>query len=162
VEPALKTREIRRECLPASCERARAAPLRVLPIQSRPSHSTLKAPVPLLPRQGMCSRLPPGSPLRHQLQSRERRARVSAIQNQMDPKQVIEEAMRLPVDARAALAGQLLASLDSTEVDPGREAAWADEIQARLKAWESGSMPAVAKDEFLNRLERTARGTSAT
>lgn len=80
----------------------------------------------------------------------------------MDPKQVIEEAMRLPVDARAALAGQLLASLDTAEVDAGREAAWADEIQARLKAWESGNMPAVAKEEFLNQLERTARGTSAT
>jgi hypothetical protein len=80
----------------------------------------------------------------------------------MDPKQVIEEAMRLPVDARAALAGQLLASLDGTDVDAGREAAWTDEIQARLKAWERGDMLSVAKDEFLNQLERTARGTSAT
>jgi putative addiction module component (TIGR02574 family) len=83
-------------------------------------------------------------------------------QCRMDPKQVIEEAMRLPVDARAALAGQLLASLDDAEVDAGREAAWADEIQARLKAWETGDMPAVSKDEFFNQLERTARGTSAT
>lgn len=75
---------------------------------------------------------------------------------------MIEEAMRLPVDARAALAGQLLASLDSTEVDPGREAAWADEIQARLKAWGSGDMPSVARDEFLDQLERAARGRSTT
>lgn len=80
----------------------------------------------------------------------------------MDPRQVIDEAMRLPADARAALAGQLLASLDSTEVDSGREAAWADEIQARLKAWESGNMSSVPKDEFLNQLERAAPDTSAT
>lgn len=68
----------------------------------------------------------------------------------MDAKRVIEEALRLPVDARAALAGELLASLDGSEVDPGREAAWADEIRHRIDAWEQGEMKSITSTDFLS------------
>jgi hypothetical protein len=42
----------------------------------------------------------------------------------MDAKRIIDEALRLPVDIRAALAGELLASLDDSELEPDRETAW--------------------------------------
>jgi hypothetical protein len=38
--------------------------------------------------------------------------------------------------ARAALAGELLASLDGETVDEGREAAWAEKLRSRLDAWQ--------------------------
>ena len=46
-------------------------------------------------------------------------------------KKLLEEALKLPDEARAALAGSLLDSLEST-VDPDGEAAWAEEIASRL------------------------------
>jgi len=76
----------------------------------------------------------------------------------MDVKRVLDEALRLPVDARAALAGELLASLDGADADPDREAAWAAEIRQRLAAYEDGSATAVPADEFLSRLGEVVRG----
>jgi putative addiction module component (TIGR02574 family) len=80
----------------------------------------------------------------------------------MDAKRVIDEALRLPPDARAALAGQLLASLNDSEVDPDREGAWANEIRARLDAWERGELTSISEDDFLAGLARAARGKPAT
>ena len=48
-----------------------------------------------------------------------------------------EEAMSLPVEARAALAGSLLESLDET-VDEDAEAEWAAEINRRVQDLDSG------------------------
>jgi hypothetical protein len=47
----------------------------------------------------------------------------------MDSKQLLVEALRLTDEERAALAGELLDSLDS-DVDPDAEAAWAAEIRS--------------------------------
>jgi hypothetical protein len=44
-----------------------------------------------------------------------------------DASKILEEALKLPPEARAALAGSLIESLDET-VDENAEAAWADEI----------------------------------
>ena len=41
----------------------------------------------------------------------------------MDAKRVIDEALQLPAEARAALAGELLASLEDSEIESDREAA---------------------------------------
>lgn len=68
------------------------------------------------------------------------------------------EALRLPVDARAALAGELLASLEGEVVDADREAAWADEIRSRLHAWERGELSSISEQEFFARLDETVRG----
>jgi putative addiction module component (TIGR02574 family) len=67
----------------------------------------------------------------------------------MDAKRVIDEALRLPVDIRAALAGELLASLDDSEIEPDREAAWSTEIRDRIDAYERGDVTAVPVDEAL-------------
>jgi putative addiction module component (TIGR02574 family) len=47
------------------------------------------------------------------------------------PRKVLEEAMKLPPEARAALAASLLESLDD-QVDEDAEVAWAAEIGKRL------------------------------
>jgi putative addiction module component (TIGR02574 family) len=75
----------------------------------------------------------------------------------MDAKRVIDEALRLPVDIRAALAGELLASLDDSELEPDREAAWSTEIRDRIDAYERGDVTAVPVDEALTQI-RAVRG----
>jgi putative addiction module component (TIGR02574 family) len=78
----------------------------------------------------------------------------------VDSKRVIDEALRLPPEARAALAGELLASLDGDPVDSDREAMWADEIRRRLDAWERGEVTSIPADDFLVRLSETVGGKS--
>ncbi len=79
----------------------------------------------------------------------------------MDSKRVVVEALQLPADARAALAGELLASLDGETGDEGREAAWAEEIRSRLDAWQRGDVTAVSGDDFLARLDEIVSGEPA-
>jgi putative addiction module component (TIGR02574 family) len=50
---------------------------------------------------------------------------------------ILEEALKLPVEARAALAGSLIESLDET-VDENVETAWADEIARRVEELDAG------------------------
>jgi putative addiction module component (TIGR02574 family) len=75
----------------------------------------------------------------------------------MDAKRVIDEALRLPVDIRAALAGELLASLDDSELEADREAAGSTEIRDRIDAYERGDVTAVPVDEALAQI-RAVRG----
>ena len=51
---------------------------------------------------------------------------------------ILEEALKLPVEARAALAGSLIESLDET-VDENVEGAWADEIARRVEELDAGN-----------------------
>lgn len=79
----------------------------------------------------------------------------------MDSKQLLVEALRLTEEERAALAGELLESLDS-EVDPDAEAAWAREIRARISELESGRAKAVPWAEARRRIHAAAgRGSGA-
>ncbi len=55
-----------------------------------------------------------------------------------DPSKLLEEALKLPPNARAALAGSLLESLDQ-EVDEDAEAAWEAEIARRVEELDSKS-----------------------
>jgi putative addiction module component (TIGR02574 family) len=52
---------------------------------------------------------------------------------------VLEDALRLPPEARGALAVRLLDSLD-TKVDPDAEAAWDAEIARREQELDSGKV----------------------
>jgi hypothetical protein len=58
----------------------------------------------------------------------------------MEPKELLAEALRLPEDARAVLAGELIESLEG-EVDPEAQAARATEIRARLDAGSDTTTP---------------------
>lgn len=53
-----------------------------------------------------------------------------------DVSKLFEKALRLPVEARAALAGSLIDSLEDT-VDQDAEAAWAEEIARRVRELDS-------------------------
>jgi putative addiction module component (TIGR02574 family) len=79
----------------------------------------------------------------------------------MDVKRVFDEALRLPSDVRAALARELLASLEDQKVDPDREALWAAEIRRRLDAYERGEVTALSADDMLARLGAVVSGETA-
>ena len=64
---------------------------------------------------------------------------------------LLEEALKLPVEARAALAGSLIESLDET-VDEDVEQAWAVEIARRLGEIQSGKVQAVPWVEARRRI----------
>jgi len=53
--------------------------------------------------------------------------------------ELLQKALALPPEARAALAGSLLESLDDT-VDPSAEEAWSQEIARRIEELDSGKV----------------------
>lgn len=71
---------------------------------------------------------------------------------------VLEEALLLPPEARAAIAGRLLESLDD-KVDADAEAAWAREISRRLQEVDSGQVKAVPWAEARKRILGGVDGT---
>jgi len=56
-----------------------------------------------------------------------------------DLKVLLEKALMLPAEARAALAGSLLDRL-AQEVDSDVEAAWSEEISRRISELDSGKV----------------------
>ena len=59
-----------------------------------------------------------------------------------DAARLLAEALKLPAHDRAAVAGQLLQSLDE-QVDEDAEAAWIDEIGRRVRELDAGVVGAV-------------------
>ncbi len=60
--------------------------------------------------------------------------------------ELLIEALRLPVEARAALAGSLIDSLDES-VDEDAEAAWAHEIDRRVQELDRGAVRTIPWSE---------------
>ena len=56
--------------------------------------------------------------------------------------EILKDALALPMEARAALAGLLLESLD-TEVDEDAEVAWAIEVNRRVAELDSRAVKTV-------------------
>lgn len=66
-------------------------------------------------------------------------------------KQVLEDALRLPEQARAELAGALLESLDPvTDVDA--DEAWQTEVRRRIAELDSGAVETISEEEFFRSL----------
>lgn len=63
-----------------------------------------------------------------------------------DLKSLLEKALKLPPEARAALAGSLLESLDQ-EIDENVEEAWSIEIARRVSEIDSGKVQTVPWSE---------------
>ena len=80
----------------------------------------------------------------------------------MSPKalQLLREALSLPPKARADIAGTLLRSLD-VEDDPDVEAAWAVEIERRLRDVQSGKVKLVPWEQVRRRLRAGLRRGAA-
>jgi len=64
---------------------------------------------------------------------------------------ILKEALKLPPEARAALAGTLLDSLDET-VDQGAESAWEAEVLLRLKEIDGGRVKLMPWSEARNEI----------
>jgi putative addiction module component (TIGR02574 family) len=64
---------------------------------------------------------------------------------------LLKEALKLPPEARAALAGSLLDSLDQ-EIDEDAEAAWQTEISRRMRELDSGAVQPVPWSEARRRI----------
>jgi putative addiction module component (TIGR02574 family) len=66
----------------------------------------------------------------------------------MDKREIklIDEALRLPPEARAALASKLIESLDEA-VDPDAEAAWAEEVERRVQELDRGTVNGIPWDK---------------
>ncbi len=69
-----------------------------------------------------------------------------------EAKALLEKALALPDDERAELAGNLIASLDTT-VDADADAAWQAEVARRAQEVRSGAVGTVAWEE----VQRKAR-----
>ena len=64
---------------------------------------------------------------------------------------LLKKALALPVEARAALAGSLLDTLDET-VDEEVEASWQREIASRIEQLDSGKAKTIPWTEVRKRL----------
>jgi putative addiction module component (TIGR02574 family) len=71
----------------------------------------------------------------------------------MSPKvsKVVQDALKLPAAARAALAGSLIESLDA-RIDEAAEGAWRKEIAKRAAELDSGAVASVSWREVRRRL----------
>jgi putative addiction module component (TIGR02574 family) len=74
----------------------------------------------------------------------------------MDSRQLLAEALRLSDEERAALAGELIQSLER-EVDSEAEAAWSAEIRSRLERVEAGTATTVSWAEARRRIHAAAQ-----
>jgi len=63
-----------------------------------------------------------------------------------DPGKLLEEALKLSPEARAALAASLLESLDE-RIDEDAEDAWAEEIAKRIHELDSGAVTPIPWSE---------------
>ncbi len=73
----------------------------------------------------------------------------------MDPRELLVEALRLSDDQRAALAGELIQSLE-TDVDPDAEAEWSAEIRRRIAQVDAGTALTVPWSEARRRIHAAA------
>jgi putative addiction module component (TIGR02574 family) len=73
----------------------------------------------------------------------------------MNSRQLLDAALQLSPEERAALAGELIQSLD-TEVDADAEAAWSAEIYARLARVDAGLAKTVPWSEARRRIHAAA------
>ncbi|WP_027147875.1 addiction module protein [Methylobacter tundripaludum] len=69
----------------------------------------------------------------------------------MNRKQLFDQALNLPLADRAALAEQLLASLD--QPDPQIDKLIAIEAERRIDAYDNGEIRSIPADQVFDRLE---------
>jgi putative addiction module component (TIGR02574 family) len=76
-----------------------------------------------------------------------------------DAENVLVAALRLPAEARAAVAAELIESLDDPEqADEDVEAAWSEEIRQRLADVDAGVVTPIPWPEARRRILAAASG----
>ena len=68
-------------------------------------------------------------------------------------KLILDQALRLPANDRAALVENLILSLDKP--DPSLDAQWLKEAEDRLAAYQSGELAAVDAEQVFTELGKT-------
>jgi putative addiction module component (TIGR02574 family) len=71
-------------------------------------------------------------------------------------RELLSEALELPLDDRAKLAAELLESLEQAETDV--EKAWAQEIERRVAAARAGELASTDWRAVLDRVEQEVLG----
>jgi putative addiction module component (TIGR02574 family) len=71
--------------------------------------------------------------------------------------ELLKRALALPPEARAALAGSLLESLDET-VDASAEAEWSNEIARRIAELDSGKVKPIPWEEARRQISAILNG----
>ena len=66
--------------------------------------------------------------------------------------ETLESALRLPAMERAAIADELISSLD--QPDESIDALWIKESEDRVAAFERGEIKAISEEEMFARLEK--------
>ena len=75
----------------------------------------------------------------------------------IEPNQILEQALTLPENQRAAIAASLLQSLDS-ESDPDSETHWNAEIERRLDEIDNGTVELIPWSEVRSKLQKIRNG----
>lgn len=73
---------------------------------------------------------------------------------QADVRELIEAALKLPPEARGALASRLIDSLQDDEVDADAEVAWEAEIARRIRELDSGQIRTIPWSEARQQILR--------
>jgi hypothetical protein len=73
-----------------------------------------------------------------------------------EARELLTEALELPLDERAKFAAELLESLE--EAEAGVEEAWASEIQKRVSAARAGELASTDWRTVLDRVEKEVLG----
>jgi putative addiction module component (TIGR02574 family) len=68
-----------------------------------------------------------------------------------ESQQLLQTALALPEAERAEIAASLIRSLD-TEIDEDAEAAWAAEIERRIKSIDSGDVELIPWDDVMREM----------
>lgn len=71
-------------------------------------------------------------------------------------RELLDEALELPLDERAKMAAELLESLE--EAEAGVQQAWAEEIEKRVAAARAGELASTDWRMVLDRVEREVLG----
>ena len=74
----------------------------------------------------------------------------------MSSDQILKEAMALPAQEKARLAEKLLSSLESDQ--EGVNAAWEEELEARIDAYERGEETARPAEEVISEIRGRLMG----
>jgi putative addiction module component (TIGR02574 family) len=75
----------------------------------------------------------------------------------ISPAEILSSAMQLSDAERTMLARQLMLSIENEAFDADSDAAWQNEIDARLAAIESGQFQAENWEEALTRIQRSLK-----
>jgi putative addiction module component (TIGR02574 family) len=71
----------------------------------------------------------------------------------IEPNQILEQALTLSEDQRAAIAASLLQSLDA-EIDPESETHWDAEIKRRLDEIDNGTVELIPWSEIRSKIQK--------